>query len=130
MQRQVSLPCLKHSLSCHLGGGGEGGGGQDGGRGQEGVACCHPAAAGGGQRADAGGGGVCRLQVRQNLMYFNYYFGLLLFMNFQSRELECPVCLTEMLPPIRIWQVQPSLKENICSGFVLFHFFGICTFFL
>ena len=31
----------------------------------------------------------------------------------EFRELECPVCLTEMLPPIRIWQVQPSLKENL-----------------
>ena len=32
---------------------------------------------------------------------------------FDLRELECPVCLTEMLPPIRIWQV---CSNQIISG--------------
>ena len=116
VQRQVSLPCLKHSWSCPL-------------RwrrrrrrwtrwwSRPRRSCLLPSSC-----SWRRPGSRCRRRrslssasetKSQNVMHFYYHFRLLLFMNSQSRELECPVCLTEMLPPIRIWQVQPSLKENL-----------------
>ena len=105
----LPVNCLK---SLVQGWGGEGGVGQGGGEGEERVGGRHPAAARGGKGADAGGGGVRCVQVRmtrsQNILADEYFpYALHVF-----RELECPVCLTEMLPPIRVWQVDTFSIQN------------------